>query len=176
MTVFKKCFLSNSFSQCRLFCVHNLWERKNSKIVFKALLHSFVFLFSQVEEARKLDRRQKEVLFLGLHYAKRLVTYSAPTSPSVSRHFQTSSSSFSVSRHFQTSSSSFSVNQHFQTPSMISPGPSSSATFSANFNLLSSKPSPPLVIVHGVESRAPSRTEPDGASWLYNMWHSLAVT
>ena len=29
----------------------------------------------QVEQARQLDRRQKEVLELGLHYAKRVVTH-----------------------------------------------------------------------------------------------------
>ena len=40
---------------------------------------------------------------------------------------------------------------------MISPGPSSSATFSANSNLISSKPSPPLVIVHGGAGSGKSR-------------------
>ena len=48
---------------------------------------------------------------------------------------------------------------------MISPGPSSSATFSANFNLLSSKPSPPLVIVHGGAGSGKSR--------LINSMHNL---
>ena len=48
---------------------------------------------------------------------------------------------------------------------MISPGPSSSATFSANFNLLSSKPSPPLVIVHGGAGSGKSR--------LINSLHNL---
>ena len=97
-------------------------------------------LFSQVEEARKLDRRQKEVLFLGLHYAKRLVTYSAPTTSSVPT---------AVNRHFQHNSFS-SVNRHFQHDSF-------SSTFPANFNLLPSKPKPPLVIVEGGAGSGKSR-------------------
>ena len=48
---------------------------------------------------------------------------------------------------------------------MILPGPSSSATFSVNFNLLSSKPSPPLVIVHGGAGSGKSRV----INSLYNL-------
>ena len=72
-----------------------------------------------------LDKRQKEVLFIGLHYAKRLRTYSAPTP-----------------------SSRPSVGQHFQ-----------------NLTILSSKPSPPLVIVHGGAGSGKSR--------LINSLHNL---
>ena len=53
----------------------------------------FLSTFSQVEEARHLDMRQKQVLSIALHYAKRLRTYSGPTpsskpSSSVHKHFQ----------------------------------------------------------------------------------------
>ena len=48
---------------------------------------------------------------------------------------------------------------------MISPGPTSSATFSANINLLSSRPSPPLVIVHGGAGSGKSRV----INSLYNL-------
>ena len=82
---------------------------QQSEICIRSTGSFFLSWFSQVEEARKLDKRQKEVLFIGLHYAKRLVTHSIPTTSSV-----------------PTSSSTFSVNRHFQIPSMISPGPYSS--------------------------------------------------
>merc|ERR1711989_170900 len=54
-----------------------------------------------IEEARTLDRRQKEVLSIGLHYAKKLVTFSAATSsskrPSCSSTFSESAATFSES-------------------------------------------------------------------------------
>ena len=56
-------------------------------------------------------------------------------------------------------------NQHFQTPSMILSKLSSSATFLDKFKLLSSKPSPPLVIVHGGAGSGNSRV----IKFLYTM-------
>ena len=45
------------------------------KVLYSALNQLLNVFFFQVEEARQLDARQKEVLFMALHYAKRVVTF-----------------------------------------------------------------------------------------------------
>ena len=105
----------------------------------------------QVQQARQLDRRQKEVLELGLHYAKRVVTH-----PLFSNFAARTTSNFdarTTSNFDARSNSIFDAGKNSQIEAQKK---SEAVKVKRNQQYLP-LPTPPLVIVHGGAGSGKSR-------------------